>query len=117
MKVPSILYHATLEENHDSIIMNGLTSSYDGIYFCDDYKDSAKFLMFHALAKKQNIIVVEVDTECLDINLFREGTDHNPNFFGNPNVFVYPDNIPDYAIRDKYWVFDIEDMLDKGDLK
>jgi hypothetical protein len=113
MKVPDILYHATLEDKHESIIMNGLSKASDGIYFCDVAQDSAKFLVFKSMFYQQNIIVVEIDTECLNRSLFREGTDHNPNFFGNPNVFVYPDDIPDYAIRDKYWVFDIKDMLNK----
>lgn len=115
LEIPKILYHATLEDNYMPIILNGLKKSYDGIYFCDNAQDAAKFLVFKAMAHNQNIFVIEVNTDSLNRDSFREGNDHSSKFFENPNVFVYKEDISNRAIEDKYWEFDIKDIMNRED--
>lgn len=114
LEIPKILYHATLKDNVLPIMTMGMDKAYDGIYFCDNSRDSAKFLVFKAMALRQNIAVLKIKTEHLDKSLFTEGTDHNVNFYDNPNVFVYHDNIAPEYILHNYDDYDINDIMGKG---
>lgn len=89
-KIPRFLYHATDYKNLYSILKNGITKTFDGIYFADSYEGAAMFLYFREC---KDIIVFEIDTELLNKVLIKESFDHSPGFFKGIFAYCYKENI------------------------
>ena len=87
-------YHATPIENLDSIIMNGIHKSWDGVvYLTTEPTDAIKFL---AIRGYKECLVCKV---ALNEELVEEQFDHNEKFFGC-KAYGYSDDISPYDIED-----------------
>ena len=100
LEIPDILYHATSYKNLFSILKNGISPNYNGVYFTDDKGAAMSFVAIKSIATgRKEIASISVDTSILDKSLFVEGADHSPMFFENASVFVYPNIVPPEAIN------------------
>lgn len=90
--IPKILYHATSYENLGSILRKGLSvdNTEKAIFFTDDPKSSAKFMLVRGI---YNIIAIPVKLSSLDKNKIKESFDHSESFF-KTRAWIYTDNIP-----------------------
>lgn len=90
------LYHATIIENKQSIIQNGLKTGCDGFtYLAEDEIDALKFMVFRLQHK--NFVVFKVDVSKLNEKLIKESFDHSQEFF-KCKVWAYPKKIPKTAL-------------------
>lgn len=72
-----LMYHATSQENLDSILSDGIRRGIDGVvYLCEKPVDAVKFLAIR-LIRDIVVFAVRVDEDEME-----ESFDHNKNFFG-----------------------------------
>ena len=91
MKIPKYIYHATPYENLTSILNTGIeVRNEDGVYCADSYLGAVAFLYIKGY---RDIVVLKINTDKLNKDLLFEGIDHNPSFFEDIRVFVYPELI------------------------
>lgn len=115
MNIPDKLYHATTWKNALSIMYSGLKplGTDHLIYFADSFGGASTFAYMHGIPLK-DIVVVIVDTNNLNKDLFDYGYDHSVSFFKNIEVYTYPKEISTKYICD-YMQIDLNSI--KGELK
>jgi hypothetical protein len=118
MKVPKYVYHASAECVHDSIVLKGLVSSWEGVYAASSPDDALRFMSMRLLAHYHGSREGEYDGNTIlipDIVLhdyievwkidttkcpkkWVEGTDHSTAVFGNATSWLHPGDIPLSAV-------------------
>jgi RNA:NAD 2'-phosphotransferase (TPT1/KptA family) len=89
-KLPTILYHATLKKNKNNIIKYGLipksnsklSNHPDRIYLTDNYKMSYLF----GFNFNEPFIILEIDTNNLNIELYRDINAVNNSYYTLDNI-------------------------------
>ena len=94
MGQPNVYYHATPKENMNSIVMNGLTASRDGmVHISADEKQAARYC-----AARGDTMVAMFSVEVDDPDRLVEIEDSEGISYG------YPDDVPKNKVRAKaFW--------------
>jgi hypothetical protein len=102
-----VLYHGTSSKNVDSIMVEGLSRFWEGVYLTDSAESAAKWTGFRLRAMgEETIAVIKV---IVDSEKLQPGSDHSPmmvELFGVGESILHDGAIPaDQIIGVEYYGF------------